>query len=83
MSSNKMTLAALAAMGVALSFAVLPALTNQVFAAFPNNGQGHTTDATNRGGHEKDPDSPAAKCQEIKAGKSDVVKVEETDEKCK
>jgi hypothetical protein len=81
--SHKMTFAALAAIAVALSLAVVPALTNQVFAAFPNSGQGHDTDATNRGGQEKDPDSPAAKCEEIKAGKSDVVKVEETDERCK
>jgi hypothetical protein len=84
MNSNKVTFAALAAITVALGFAVVPALTNQVFAQdCPGcQGQGHDKDATNRGGHEKDPDSPAAKCVTIFAGKSDNIKFQSDDPKC-
>ena len=71
---QKLTLAALAAIGVALSLAVVPALTNQVFAAKPEcpgcEGGGHEEDFTNRGGHEKDEDSRAAKCEIVYAGQS-------------
>jgi hypothetical protein len=79
------TLAALAAITVAMALAVVPALTNQVFAQdCPGcNGQGHNVDATNRGGHEKDPDSPAAKCVTIFAGQSEHEKFSTDDEKCK
>ena len=82
---QKLTLAALAAITVALGFAVVPALTNQVFAQdCPGcQGQGHQKDTTNRGGQEKDPDSPAAKCVTIFAGQSDNVKFTNEDDKCK
>jgi hypothetical protein len=50
---NKATIAALAAITVALSFAVVPALTNQVFAAFEDNqGKGHTRECINGGGQD-------------------------------
>jgi hypothetical protein len=82
---QKLTLAAVAAMAIALGFAVVPALTNQVFAQdCPGcQGQGHNKEATNRGGHEKDPDSPAAKCVTIFAGQSEHVKFTNEDDKCK
>ena len=84
-SMQKLTLAALAAITAALSLAVVPALTNQAFAQdCPGcQGQGHEKDATNRGGQEKDPDSPAAKCVTIFAGQSDNVKFTNEDDKCK
>jgi hypothetical protein len=83
--SNKMTFAALGAITVALGFAVVPALTNQVFAQdCPGcQGQGHNKDATNRGGHEKDPDSPAAKCVQVFAGQSSHEKFRSEDPKDK
>jgi hypothetical protein len=83
--SYKMTFAAVAAIAAALSLAVVPALTNQVFAQdCPGcQGGGHDRDATNRGGQEKDPESPAAKCVTIFAGKSDNVKFTNEDDKCK
>jgi len=67
MNTNKVTLAALAAMTVALGLAVVPAaLTSQVFAAQPEcpgcEGGGHqtveTTTCTNPGGHVKEGDCP-------------------------
>jgi hypothetical protein len=60
MNSNKVTFAAIAAIGVALSLAVVPAFINQV-SAFPGeNGKGHTTVETceNPGGHVKEGDCP-------------------------
>jgi hypothetical protein len=60
----------------ALALAIVPVGMSQAFAQdFPGSqGQGHDTDATNRGGQEKDPDSPAAKCVTVTAGQSDNVK---------
>jgi hypothetical protein len=49
MITNKVTFAAIAAMAVALSLAVVPALTNQAFAAFPNEGKGHERECINGG----------------------------------
>jgi hypothetical protein len=62
MNSNKVTFAAIAAIGVALSLAVVPAFINQV-SAFPGeNGKGHTTTTVetceNPGGHVKEGDCP-------------------------
>ena len=80
-----MTFEAVAAITAALSLAVVPALINQAVAQdCPGcQGQGHQKDATNRGGQEKDPDSPAAKCVTIFAGQSDNVKFTNEDDKCK
>lgn len=82
--SHKMTFATVAAITAVLGFAVVPALTNQVFAQdCPGcQGQGHNKEATNRGGQEKDPDSPAAKCQTVFAGQSENIKFQ-SDGKCK
>ena len=75
-NSHKVTFAALAAITAVLGFAVVPALTNQVFAQdCPGcQGGGHQKEFTNRGGQEKDEDSRAAKCQIIYAGQSDNPK---------
>ena len=80
-----MTFGAVAAITAALSLAVVPALINQAVAQdCPGcQGQGHEKDATNRGGKEKDPESPAAKCVTIFAGQSDNVKFTNEDDKCK
>jgi len=55
MNTNKVTFAALAAIGVALTLAVVPALTSQAFAAqdFSDNpGKGHTRTCENNGGQD-------------------------------
>jgi hypothetical protein len=80
---HKPTFAVVAAIAVALSLAVLPALTSQAFAAFPNPGKGHTEQCTNPGGQVREGDCPgqSEKAEPIKeqtrAGKSHVVKSEE------
>ena len=83
MNTNKVTFAAIAAIGVALSLAVVPALTNQAFAAFPNEGKGHTVQCENNGGHVKEGDCPGQSEkagpieEQTKAGKSDNIKSRE------
>jgi hypothetical protein len=71
------------AIALAVALAIVPVGMSQAFAQdFPGSqGQGHDTTATNRGGQEKDPDSAAAKCTTITAGKSDNPKFQ-TDDKC-
>jgi hypothetical protein len=83
MNTNKVTFTAIAVIAVALSLAVVPALTSQVFAAFPNEGKGHTETCTNGGGKVKEGDCPGQSekadpiVEETKAGKSDQVKSRE------
>jgi hypothetical protein len=74
--SYKMTFAAVAAVTAVLGFAVVPAMTNLVFAQdCPGcQGGGHRDVDTNRGGHEKEEGSRAAKCEIIYAGQSDNPK---------
>jgi hypothetical protein len=55
MNTHTVTFAALAVIGVALSLAVVPALTSQAFAAqdFSDNpGKGHTRTCENNGGQD-------------------------------
>jgi hypothetical protein len=86
MITSKVTFAALAAMAVALSLAVVPALTNQVFAQdfSGSNGQGHTRecDKANTDEEEEGPcpgnsQKSPNKCQVTFAGKSSNVKDDE------
>jgi hypothetical protein len=60
---------------IALVLALVLVGMNQSFAQFSGDqGQGHDTFFTNRGGQLKTPDSPSAQCLVITSGQSDSVK---------